>query len=116
MMEKKVSLLIVDDDESIVEVLDDLLGLEGEGHEVSIATSVREALKELSQKDFPLMTTDHMFPGGGGLHLVEITRVQHPSMKILSIAGEKQKYGNINLKKPVDVFDILEAVEKLLSS
>lgn len=115
-MAGKASLLIVEDDSAVQALLQDLLGLKGEGYKVSVASCLKEALRELSQKDFQLVTLDGEFPGGGGSRLAEILRTQYPTTKVLSIAGEKQSYGDENLQKPLDISTILKVVENLLSS
>jgi len=115
-MTEKASLLIVEDNTAICGLLLEFLGPKGEEYQVSVATSLKEALRELSQKEFQLVTLDGEFPGGGGAYLAKILRTQYPATKILSIAGEMQTYGDKNLQKPFDISVVLRIVEDLLSS
>lgn len=108
-----ISILIVEDDEAVRELLAGSLGLEG--YNIATAVSVEETVEELCQKDFRLVSLDGEFPGGGGAHVARMLREQYPQIKILSIAGAMQSYGDMNFQKPFDLAEIAEAVTHLLS-
>ena len=110
----KGSLLIVEDDQVIQELLKYFLGPEGEGYSITAAASVEEASAALENENFQLGILDGEFPGGGGACVNKILRLRYPRIKVLSFAGELQDYGDTNLQK-CNVSEVVQAVVGLLS-
>jgi DNA-binding NtrC family response regulator len=68
-MAKKGSILVVDDEEVIRDVLDSLLV--AEGYEVDLARNGEEGLDKFQQRAFDLVLLDVSMPGIGGLRTLE---------------------------------------------
>jgi DNA-binding NtrC family response regulator len=68
-MAKKGSILVVDDEEVIRDVLDSLLT--AEGYEVDLARNGEEGLDKFQQRAFDLVLLDVSMPGVGGLRTLE---------------------------------------------
>jgi DNA-binding NtrC family response regulator len=68
-MAKKGSILVVDDEEVIRDVLDSLLT--AEGYEVELARNGEEGLDKFQQRPFDLVLLDVSMPGIGGLRTLE---------------------------------------------
>jgi DNA-binding NtrC family response regulator len=68
-MAKKGSILIVDDEEVMRDVLDSLLT--GEGYQVEVARTGEEGIDKFQQKPFDLILLDVSMPGIGGLRTLE---------------------------------------------
>lgn len=80
------SLLIVDDDESIVLLLHDLLTYE-EQYRVTVATDPRAALELLRSEPFDLLITDYRMPGMTGLDLIGEARRLNPDIIGILVTG-----------------------------
>jgi DNA-binding NtrC family response regulator len=68
-MAKKGSILVVDDEEVMRDVLESLLS--GEGYQVELARTGEEGLDKFQQKPFDLVLLDISMPGIGGLRTLE---------------------------------------------
>jgi two-component system response regulator PilR (NtrC family) len=111
--------LVVDDEASLRELL--RIVLEGEGYQVSLAASYKEATRELSQRTFDLVICDIVLPDGNGLDLLRahhqarpdtpfamITAHSTPAHMITSLREGAVEY----LSKPFDVDDLKLIVAK----
>jgi DNA-binding NtrC family response regulator len=74
-------ILLVDDDESFLEVMAFLL--EEEGYEVVRAKNGSEAFSRLQASAFPVMVTDLKMPGMGGLSLLKQAHGLDPSLLVI---------------------------------
>jgi two-component system NtrC family response regulator len=74
-------ILLVDDDESFLEVMSFLL--EEEGYEVVRATSGSDAFARLQAGPFPVMVTDLKMPGFDGLTLLKKAHGLDPSLLVI---------------------------------
>lgn len=75
-------LLLVDDDESMLMILQETLGREG--YEVETALSAPEALQRVQQKSYALVMTDQRMPGMTGVELLNrIQGIQPDTTRIL---------------------------------
>lgn len=79
------SLLIVDDDEQILNVLARLLG--EEGYHISTASDPLTALNLLRTRSFDLLITDYRMPEMTGLELIRDARILHPDLVAILITG-----------------------------
>ncbi|MDD9301681.1 MAG: hybrid sensor histidine kinase/response regulator [Desulfobacter sp.] len=122
----KFSIMIVDDEADIREVLE--IALADEGYEVILAEDGKQAL-ELFHKARPLIViTDIKMPVMGGVELLRQVKQENPDTEVLMITGHGDmdltisslKFGAMDfITKPVNV-DILslsvsKAVEKIIS-
>ena len=79
--EKKVRILVVDDEESLLAVLSQVL--ERDGFDVSTAKSAEEALEVFQQDPFPLVVTDIVMQGMTGIDLLESIKKAHPETQVI---------------------------------
>lgn len=77
--------LVVDDEESILDVLRD--ALEGCGYEVSATTSGEAALELVREHSFDLVLCDLYMQGMSGIQLTEILSRMHPQMPVVLITA-----------------------------
>jgi DNA-binding response OmpR family regulator len=78
--------LLVDDDESIVEIVQ--LGLSYEGAEVDVARNGREAVRIHRDRPPDIVVLDIMLPGLDGLSVLRQIRAQHQTPVILLTAKD----------------------------
>jgi DNA-binding NtrC family response regulator len=84
-MARKGSILIVDDEEVMRDVLDSLLV--GEGYQVELARTGEEGLDKFQQRTFDLVLLDVSMPGVGGLRtLEEILKLDNEAVVIMITA------------------------------
>ncbi|MBI3392298.1 MAG: GAF domain-containing protein [Nitrospirae bacterium] len=69
-------LLVVEDEETQAQLLQDILA--EEGHEVCVASSGEEAISRLRVESFDLVISDIRMPRGSGIHLYEWVRRERP--------------------------------------
>lgn len=120
-MDKKVDILIVDDDEDTLRGLGILLGKKG--YVVETAGSAREALEKLKQKFFNVSLLDIMLPDLEGTKLIGLFKAVHPEMAVIMITGnasldnamESLNNGASNyIIKPLDIGELLMMIKKAL--
>jgi len=71
-MEKDINILILDDNQSMLETLKDILGTEG--YNVVTADSLEAARKDISQKFYHLVLVDLKLQEGSGLDLLRAAK------------------------------------------
>lgn len=79
------SILVIDDEEGILEVLEDYLGLND--FRVTRAQSVESAIAILEGQDFNGVITDIRMPGGSGVILIRWIQEHRPHLPIMVITG-----------------------------
>jgi len=81
------TMLVVDDDEKIVEMVQELMELKG--YEILPATSPEEALRVLETHPgrIDLLVTDVVMPGTSGYALSEKARALRPGIHVLFMSG-----------------------------
>jgi len=77
----KRSILVVDDDADMREMVEDLMV--SHGFEVATASSGEGALERLQERDFDAMLTDLQMPGMDGLALLDTARELHPELPVV---------------------------------
>lgn len=82
------SILVVDDDETIGEIICEYLG--EEGYDLTYESSSELALEKLTKQNFDLVITDLMMPGLNGLELTEHIFKNFPQTKVLACSGGGQ--------------------------
>jgi PAS domain S-box-containing protein len=114
--------LVVDDEGSVRGLLADML--EGEGHEVSIASSGEEALRLLDSNEFDIVFTDLSMPKTDGVTLAAEIKSRKPNTRVVLMSGyggEKayERAGRNHcidaaLSKPFDLNEVSRTVSVLL--
>ena len=121
MAEKKVSILLVEDEENLQEALK--LNLELEDYEVTCASDGLEALKAVQQEHFDLMILDVMLPELDGISVCESIRLQNNEIPILILSAKNssadrvlglKKGADDYLTKPFNLEELLLRVNKLV--
>ncbi|MCX6294390.1 MAG: response regulator transcription factor [Sphingobacteriales bacterium] len=121
MLQKKHSILLVEDEENLQEALK--LNLELEGYEVTACGDGLEALKILSQEHFDLMVLDVMLPELDGISVCESVRLQQNPIPILILSAKNSSADRVlglkmgaddYLNKPFNLEELLLRVEKLI--
>jgi two-component system alkaline phosphatase synthesis response regulator PhoP len=119
--EKKISILLVEDEENLHEALK--LNLELEGYEVSSAFDGSQALKAIQQEYFNLIILDVMLPGLDGISIAETVRVQRNDVPILMLSAKDssadrvlglKKGADDYLTKPFNLEELLLRIQKLV--
>ena len=118
-------ILVIDDDESIRNLLKAIL--EREGYEVSAAADGKEATRLFRRKQPDLIITDIIMPGQEGLKTISDLRREHPDIGIIAISGGG-RYGpgdylevasalgaDQTFAKPFERLELVKAVRILLS-
>lgn len=80
-MADPIKILVVDDEESILGFLKELL--EGEGFEVITAVNAEEALRHLKAQPLNLVLTDIKMPDLTGMDLIEVIRALKPEAEVI---------------------------------
>lgn len=78
------SILIVDDEREIAEILSDLLSAE---HDCVTAGSAEEALERLPERSFRLVISDITMPGMSGLEMLPHVKRNSPNTVVIMISG-----------------------------
>ncbi len=83
------SILVVDDDEQVRELVRRMLVKNG--HDVTTATDGRHATRMLSVGPLPdIVITDIVMPEQEGIETITIIRERFPSVKVIAISGAAQ--------------------------
>src|SRR5438046_5398151 len=121
MPEKKLSILLVEDEENLHEALK--LNLELEGYEVTSAFDGAQALKAVENEYFDLIIMDVMLPELDGISVSENIRLQGNEVPILIISAKNSSADRIlglkkgaddYLTKPFNLEELLLRVNKLI--
>ena len=119
-MNKKISILIVDDESSVRSMLMSLLS---EDYDCTGASSAEEALQKLSLNPFSLVVTDIQMPGASGIDLCAHIQRLSPETVTVVISGqtdirfaiEAMRQGAFDyVTKPFNLQAIQMAVERAL--
>ena len=122
MPEKKLSILLVEDEENLHEALK--LNLELEGYEVTSAYDGAEALKAVQNEYFDLIILDVMLPELDGISVCENIRLQRNEIPILILSAKNssadrvlglKKGADDYLTKPFNLEELLIRVNKLIN-
>lgn len=103
------SILIVDDEEGIRQVLRDCL--EDEGYRVALAEDGFQALHILEAEPVDLMILDVWLPNMGGIDVLKRAKQEYPDLEVVVISG----HGNINLAVQAVKMGAFDFLEKPLS-
>lgn len=84
-MDQKQSLLIVDDDATVLKVTE--AGLLSQGHRCETAASAEAALERITETPFDVMIADIVLPGMNGFELTEKAKKLRPEMLVIIMTG-----------------------------
>ena len=119
------SILVVDDDTQVLDVMSEMLRLEG--HTVAVAENGRQAVDRIRDAEFDLVITDLIMPEKEGLETIADIRREHGQLPIIAISGggrigptdylETARYigANATLAKPFGRQELITTVASLLA-
>jgi PAS domain S-box-containing protein len=118
-------ILVVDDEETVLEVLQECLGRAG--YQVDRARNGREALDRLRGADYRGIISDMRMPGMSGPELYEILSRRWPRLAphVLFLTGDTnhprswefiERTGCAYLEKPFEIQELLSALQRVLRS
>lgn len=81
---QKPAVLLVDDELPLLEVYKSALAMH---FDVTTASTVKEAEFALHRKDFQVVVSDHLMPGGNGLSLLVRVREEYPASARVLVTG-----------------------------
>ena len=118
---ERPSVLVVDDDQAVRELLSK--ALDSAGYLTDLAADADSALARLSEKGFDLLITDLKMPGHDGLWLIRKARATFPTLPVIVITGYSSEEAAIEainlgvagyLTKPFRLPRILAATARAL--
>jgi len=121
-MQKKHSILLVEDEENLQDAL--RLNFEMEGYDVTSVYDGAEALKAIHNEYFDLIVLDVMLPEIDGITVCENIRLFNSEIPILILSAKNsstdrvmglQKGADDYLTKPFDLTELLLRVKKLIN-
>jgi CheY-like chemotaxis protein len=89
MDQPKKRILVIDDDETVLSVISDLVTFLG--YDVKGTPEGLDGIELLQQEAFDLVIVDMIMPQVGGLALSKVIRQQQPQIPILAISGHYEK-------------------------
>ncbi len=121
----RASILLVDDDPAVTQLIIDMLSLDG--YDIDTAPNGIAALEKVEARRYDLILTDLHMPemDGAGLYRELAKRRTHPPQKIIFLTGTAgtseahrlvQETGLPLLLKPFNVIELLELVRKVLGA
>ncbi len=115
-------ILIVDDDESVRDVISVLL--REEGYHCAVASGADMALQLAEEEDTPLVISDMKMPGKDGLWLLEAFHEKYPDTAVIMLTGYGDTESAVDclrrgavdyLLKPPKLTDLIRAIERALA-
>ncbi|HIE59319.1 MAG TPA: sigma-54-dependent Fis family transcriptional regulator, partial [Hydrogenothermaceae bacterium] len=107
---RNLSILVVDDEENIKQLLNDIL--EDEGYFVEVSSSIQETKEKLKEKDFDIVFLDVWLPDGEGTSVIKYIKKLSPHTKIIMISG----HANIPIAVKALKLGAYDFLEKPLST
>lgn len=93
----KRTLLIVDDDTDLLDVLTTLFT--AQGYDVAAATSGKEALEILDRKTARVALIDYRMPGMDGLELCRRLKARNPASLAIAMSGYLQVFSLVDVRE-----------------
>ncbi|MBW2465808.1 MAG: diguanylate cyclase [Deltaproteobacteria bacterium] len=85
MSDSRLKILLVDDDQSILDILADLMPIFG--HDFDKAVNGEEAVKKLKEEVFDIVLTDMIMPKMDGMELLKHIKANYPNIKVMVVTG-----------------------------
>jgi DNA-binding response OmpR family regulator len=120
-MEKRKHILLVEDDESILFGLQDIL--ESEGYQISTATDGIEGLKLATEKSIDLLVLDIMLPSMNGLEICKKIKQEKLKLPIIMLTAKSSELDKISgldygaddyITKPFSLSELLARIRAIL--
>ncbi len=122
---KSVFILIVDDDLSTCETMEDIL--REKGYSTAHASNGEEAIKIVTEKDFNIVFIDVKMPVMNGLEIYLVLRKIRPCIKVVMMTAYRQETQNLVeeairqsvyscLYKPFDTQKLIVVVEEVMAA
>jgi len=117
-MDKKNSVIIVDDDERLLRVFKTALSLEG--YQCETASSAESALELINKTSFDIMLTDIRMPGIEGFELTQIAKKIRPDMAVIIMTAYAEEFSFDNaieagasdfIKKPFTLNELILRIQ-----
>ena len=118
----KIRILLLDDDASLLQMLEDGIGMFCTDCQVTSTTDSLSALKKLRLQPFDLVLTDYDMPGMNGLELAQTVRQALPNTRVVLMSaygdGVTFKHGirgmelEHYLAKPFSLKQVREIIEE----
>ena len=101
-MESSYRLLIIDDDQSVLNLLENYLT--NNNYDVVCASNGLDGLKriESGENEFDLIITDLVMPEISGIGLISILKKEHPKIPIIAITGKGEEPEKLSLEAKAD--------------
>lgn len=118
-MKQDISILVVDDQQDLRELLTRILAKEG--YSVDSVANGEEALGRLRQRPFNLVLTDVKMPGLNGFDLIQLIKKEFPSVGVIVMTAYGDSYtvkdalllgADEYITKPFKSFEINLVVER----
>jgi two-component system cell cycle response regulator len=90
MTEPHLKILLVDDDQSILEILADLMAIFG--HDYVSAQNGVEAIEKLKHNFFDIVLTDMIMPDIDGMELLKHIKKNYPNIKVMVVTGYERAF------------------------
>ncbi|HXG68153.1 MAG TPA: response regulator [Blastocatellia bacterium] len=122
-MSKRVGVLIIDDEVSVADALEIILG--DNGYEVAVALTGRDGLEQMDARQFDVTITDLRLPDMTGLEVLSRIREKDPRALVIVITAystpevvvESKRRGAYEvLSKPFRPSDVLTLISDGLNS
>lgn len=120
-MKKRKHILLVEDDESILFGLQDIL--EGKGYDISTASNGNEGLKYAIEKSIDLLILDIMLPGVNGLEICKKIKKEKFKLPIIMLTAKSSEMDKITgldygaddyITKPFSLSELLARIRAIL--
>ena len=118
----KESILIVDDDQRVCEVLKELFG--ALQFPAASSLSGEEALRILKEKQHTFLLADMKMPQMSGMELIRRTRETFPNVSVVAMTGYADEYKYVDIinagandfvKKPIDIAELEAKIVRCIS-
>ena len=116
------SILVVDDDQRVCEVLKELLG--ALHFPTASALSAAEALRMLNDKLYTFLLADMKMPEMNGMELIRRSREKFPEVSVIAMTGYADEYKYVDIieagandfvKKPIDIAELEAKIIRCIS-
>jgi DNA-binding response OmpR family regulator len=120
-MEKRKHILLVEDDESILFGLQDIL--ESQGYQISTASNGIDGLKSAIEKSIDLLVLDIMLPGMNGLEICKKIKKEKLTLPIIMLTAKSSEIDKISgldygaddyITKPFSLSELLARIRAIL--
>ena len=105
MAESKKTILVVDDDKDLCNLISDII--KEDGYDVNKAYDADTALNNIIREKYDLMIIDNKLMGSSGINVIEQSKYLNPELKTIMISA----YGNTSTKlraRDLGVYDFLD--------